>query len=278
MIRKIVFLLAALGLLLSGCNLPQGQAGAAQAWIDAPLDGMILPLAPYTIVFHASAPLGVTQMEVSLNGQVLADLPNPDPAQGLVSLSQPWQPAQPGSYVIAVRAQDQAGNWTTPDSVTVVVQPATPTPTPTPTASATISPTPTSLPTATPGPVFSALRVSTNVFYRITPPVPGKISPPDTRLHSVTFTVKVDDPAGIRIAELYFCLKDPQSGSTTPWHNAAMSDQGNGIYSYTLNSQDPALTPSAPKTMTLEYQFIVTHPDLSLVRGPVFADITLQGY
>jgi hypothetical protein len=28
--------------------------------------------------------------------------------------------------------------------------------------------------------------------------------------------------------------------------------------------------------MTLEYQFIVTHPDLSLTRSPVYDDVTLH--
>lgn len=29
--------------------------------------------------------------------------------------------------------------------------------------------------------------------------------------------------------------------------------------------------------MATEYQFIVTHPDLTLIRSPVYGDVTLQG-
>ena len=121
MTRKFFVLLLTAALLLSACNLPVASDVGTHAWIDAPLDGMVLPLQPYTIVFHASVPLGVTQMEIRINGQVLATLPNPDPTQRLVTLSQVWQPAQAGRYGIAVRAQDRAGNWTAPDNVTVKV-------------------------------------------------------------------------------------------------------------------------------------------------------------
>ncbi len=66
------------------------------------------------------------------------------------------------------------------------------------------------------------------------------------------------------------------SGETASWHNESMSATGVGIYSYTLSSSHHALTPSSPKTMTLVYQFIVTYPDLSLFRSPVYGDVTLQ--
>jgi len=81
MIRKWNFFLLALLLALSACNLPLKitSSGTAKAWIDAPLDGMQLPLSPYTLVFHSSDPVGVMKMEVSINGQVLASLPSPDP-------------------------------------------------------------------------------------------------------------------------------------------------------------------------------------------------------
>jgi hypothetical protein len=268
MINKMIPVLLAVSLLLAGCNLPLNFSGTTQAWIDAPLDGMTLPLAPYTIVFHASGPQGVKLMEVSINSQVLASLPNPIPSQGLVHLEQVWQPQSPGRYVIRVRAQNTTGVWTDPDEVTVLIEASTSTPIPT--ASQTLSPTPT--PTSTPTTtatvsVFGALRVSAKVFYRA-----------DQLPRKVSFTIQANDPAGIKIVEIYFRLSDPQTGTTTPWQNETMAPQGGGWYTYTLDSQDPALTPSAPKTMTLEYQFIITHPDLTLYRGPVYSDISLQGH
>ena len=267
MIRKIALIFVTLSLVLAGCNLMQATDGKARAWIDAPLDGTKLPLAPYLIVFHASDPLGVTQMEVSINDQVLATIANPDKAQALVYLTQAWQPQQAGSYVIRVRAQNAAGNWSEPDSVTVVIEESTPTPTSTRTL--TVTPSPTMTPTATMtatqtiGPVFSDLRLSGYVFYR--------------RLinSSITFTLRVEDPAGIDDLRIYFCLRDPQTGEQTGWSNEAMSSLGNGLFTYTLSSQYPSFISSPLKDMTLVYQFIITHPDLSLVRSPTYSDVSL---
>ena len=93
----------------------------------------------------------------------------------------------------------------------------------------------------------------------------------------VTFTITVNDPAGIKLVEIYFRLRDPNTSATTEWTNEDMSPQGGGDYAFTLKSAHPALTPTSPKTMVLDYQFIVTHPDLSMTRSPVYSDITLQG-
>jgi hypothetical protein len=79
------------------------------------------------------------------------------------------------------------------------------------------------------------------------------------------------------LVEIYFRLRDPGDGATTAWANEAMNPGGGGMYSYTLSHAHPALTPTSPKTMILEYQFIVTHPDLSLTRSQVYSDITLKG-
>ena len=83
--RTLCFLMlvACLLLLLSACNLPGTastptpvpQYGAAQAWIDAPLDGSTIPLDPYEIVMHAYDPGGVTQVELKVNGSLLASIP-----------------------------------------------------------------------------------------------------------------------------------------------------------------------------------------------------------
>jgi hypothetical protein len=108
--------------------------------------------------------------------------------------------------------------------------------------------------------------LSANVFYRLDA-VPAR----------VTFTVKVDDPAGIKLVEIYFRLRDPATGATTDWANEDMTPGGGGMYSYTLRNSHPALTPTSPRTMVVEYQFIVTHPDLTLTRSQVYSDLTLQG-
>jgi len=269
----LLVLLPVLLLILPACNLPGKTAltGVAQSWIDAPLDGMVLPLAPYTIVFHATDPLGVTRMEVSINGQVLATLPNLDLAQGLVHLEQFWQPDKPGRFVIRVRAQNPTGAWTEQDIVSVVVEDATRTPTPTPTATTTVTTTvtptstPTSTPTKLPAAIFSNLQLSTNIFYRL-----------DNPLRSVTFTIQVNDPAGIKLVEIYFRLKNPDTNATTDWGNEDMVPMGGGVYTYKLDKINPALLPIPSGTRILEYQFIVTHPDLSLTRSQVYGDVTYK--
>jgi hypothetical protein len=278
MTRRFILLIVTC-IFLAGCNLPQGTG--PQAWIDAPLDGSSLPLAPYTIVFHAFAAGNPQAVELTINSQAVT----PDALeldQPLVTVSYLWSPEAPGRYVIAARTQDQKGTWSEAHTHVVIVGETTITPTLIPSITATLIPsitptlissiTPTLIPTITAtitqpvGPVFSNIRLSANIFYRL-----------DTAPNKVTFTVKVDDPAGIKLVEIYFRLRDPGNGATTNWANEDMKPGGGGMYTYTLSHAHPALTPTSPKTMTLEYQFIVTHPDLSLTRSPVYSDVTLQG-
>jgi hypothetical protein len=270
---------------IAGCTLQmqartdQVVAGALgpEAWIDAPLDGMHLPMGvPYDVVFHITADTAVSRGELSINSGVVATLDNPNAGSNLATLHYSFTPPQPGKYNLQVRAQDSSNAWSDYFDVTVYVDEMTPSITPTvipsitPTLISSITPTPT--PTITPtvtqpvGPVFSNIRLSANIFYRLDA-VPNK----------VTFTVKVDDPVGIKLVEIYFRLRDPVNSATTDWVNEDMKPGGGGMYTYTLSHAHPALTPTSPKTMTLEYQFIVTHPDLSLTRSPLYSDVTLQG-
>jgi hypothetical protein len=260
-----------------GCSLPrqvrtdQVVSGALgpEAWIDAPLDGMHIPMGvPYDVVFHITADTAVSRGELSINNGAVATLVNPNAGSNLATLHYSFTPPQPGKYKLQVRAQDSSNAWSDYFDVTVYVDEMTPSITPTLIASITPTPTSTITPTVTQpvGPVFSNIRLSANIFYRLDA-VPNK----------VTFTVKVDDPAGIKLVEIYFRLRDPGNGETTDWANEDMKPGGGGMYSYTLSHAHPALTPTSPKTKTLEYQFIVTHPDLSLTRSPVYSDVTLQG-
>ncbi len=267
MTRRFMLLIVSC-IFLAGCNLPQGAG--PQAWIDAPLDGSSLPLAQTEIVFHAYAAGNPKMMELTINGQAMTL----DPlgfSQPLETVRYQWNPDQPGRYVIAVRTQDQGGIWSETHTHVVIIGETTTTPTPVITLTPIFTFTPTSTPTITPtatrpaGSVFSNLSLSTTVFYRA-----------DQLPRKVTFTVKVNDPAGIKIVEIYFRLRDPNTDETTEWTNEGMASMGGGTYTYTLDVTHPALTPTSPKTMILEYQFIVTHPDLSLTRSPVYSDVTLK--
>ena len=271
-------LLIIFAILLAGCNLPQGTG--PQAWIDAPLDGSRLPLAETEIVFHIFAAGNPKAVELTINGQPVT-LAAPALSQPLATVRTAWSPAQPGRYVIVARCQDQKGVWSQPHTHVVVIGEAVITITPTPTLTLTLTPTftptitptftPTFTPSATPsvtrrpGNVFSNLSLSTDVFYRLDA-VPNK----------VTFTITVNDPAGIKLVEIYFRLRDPNTNETTEWTNEDMHLQGGGVYAYTLTHAHPALQSTAPKAMTLEYQFIVTHPDLSLSRSQIYSDVALK--
>ncbi len=151
---KIITLFILLLLVLSACG-PQAAspapfaAGSSQSWIDAPLPGSHLPLAPVEIVAHASSRAGIASFEIDLNGQPLASAnpdpigqssANPDPiGQRLVYMRYFWQPTAPGTYLIEVKPMDNSGLPGAPVQVTVVV--GEPTPTITPTGTQTPTPT-----------------------------------------------------------------------------------------------------------------------------------------
>lgn len=120
------------------------------AWIDAPLDNSSLPLAEYAVTSHASDPAGVAGFELSVNGQVIHndDAPAGQPGQSLTHIQQPWQPAAPGVYLLALRARNAQGNWGPYAFAHVNVGgAATGTPTAAPTATLTMTPTTTLTPT-----------------------------------------------------------------------------------------------------------------------------------
>jgi hypothetical protein len=106
----------------AACNPINSQALTAQtsphSWIDAPLDGVVRPPNPCAVlgascevISHSTDPLHIVQVELSVNGQVVQTLPNPDPSQSLVLTKQQWLPPGPGNYTLRVRAQNSAGVW-----------------------------------------------------------------------------------------------------------------------------------------------------------------------
>ncbi len=138
---QLSLLVTILALAGAACEPQVASAGAPQAWIDAPLDGMQLPLAPYEIVAHADDPAGIAQFEFSVNGSVIATTAGG--AGSLSTVRQMWNPAAQGDYVIAVRALSAAGSWGGTAVVHVQIFDAqfkTPVP---PTGTARAQPTPT---------------------------------------------------------------------------------------------------------------------------------------
>lgn len=89
-----------------------GPAAGPHSWIDAPLDGSVVPLSPaIEITSHSADPLQIVQVELSVNGQVVQSSPNPNSSQTLALTKQQWSPSGPGNYTLRVRAQNSTSAW-----------------------------------------------------------------------------------------------------------------------------------------------------------------------
>jgi hypothetical protein len=158
----LVALLASLGGLSSCATTPEPVTEVAQAqsraWIDFPRNGANIPVgASVTVVSHAYADDGVTEVLLSVNGLAYRRDPPGAAAAGdeFVEVRQEWIPAGPGLTTLEVRAYDAAGRISGADAITVRVTgdatPATEVPTEPPPLEPTATPTwtPSPLPTAT---------------------------------------------------------------------------------------------------------------------------------
>jgi hypothetical protein len=129
----------------------------ATSWIDAPLDGAVLPIDPYWVVAHSADQGGVAEVSFEVDGVLAASVPGFDAPRLLTSRYQ-WRPVRAGTYVITVRARNVDGEWGASASATVVISataigPAeTGEPAESPSASATAVPTLGPGQTATPAP------------------------------------------------------------------------------------------------------------------------------
>jgi hypothetical protein len=106
--------------LLAGCK-PADPNNETLAWIDAPLDNTHLPLAPYDVVMHGSAPGGVQTLVLRINGKVVNDIELENTGHKLVTGVYDWSPETPGVYLLELRSQDVKGNWSTPAEAVVYI-------------------------------------------------------------------------------------------------------------------------------------------------------------
>jgi len=96
--------------LLAGCSLPSSGGPSPHTWIDAPVEGLVLPLAPVIVQSHASDLAGVAQFELYVDGVLVStDLSLDLTAGALVSISQTWTPTSFGEYMLEVEAVNTAG-------------------------------------------------------------------------------------------------------------------------------------------------------------------------
>lgn len=119
MTRRIVHAaLILVTLALTACNM-SSQAQGPTTWIDQPLDGVHVPLAPLTITAHASDADGVATIEFYVFESLLAAVPAGGGRLGEASIE--WMPPEPGTYIIIARAIDNRGNLGTQANVQITV-------------------------------------------------------------------------------------------------------------------------------------------------------------
>lgn len=128
--RKIWVIILFISILISACDKPVRATvppGPSQTWIDAPLDGSTLSLAPYTVVFHGASFVGMTEFEIRINGALVATVPpisqeSGGAVYGTLFLGEyNWVPQAPGTYLITVRAKGN-GVYSPPDQVQVTIE------------------------------------------------------------------------------------------------------------------------------------------------------------
>jgi hypothetical protein len=280
--RKVFVLLICL--LLAACHMPQAESNLPQAWIDAPLDGSVLPLAPYEIIFHAFAPGVPAAVELTINGQ-LVPLPSNGSKDPLTVVRYQWEPKEPGRYILSVRTRDSKGNWSSPHIHVIMIGGLTITPTPvitlTPTPVITVTPTPvitvtptrvitltptlviTKSPTPVPAAGFSNRGLSTNTVSR------GRCNP-----WQVTIQVDAQHSSGIKVVVLFFRLENTQTGELSPWNDGLSMNISNGHYVRTLSGDQLGALTSFTQAR-VHYQFVLQPKQGGYVRSEVYSDLNL---
>jgi hypothetical protein len=277
--------------LMAGCNLPmqarsdQGVASGLgpEAWIDAPLDGMHIPLAvPYDVVFHITADSAVSRGELSINGEVVTTLDNPNPGSNLATLHYSFTPPQPGKYVLKVRAQDSSNAWSESFDATVYVDDLTPTITPTLIITPTITATLTSTETITPSPT----PVPQSGFAG--PPTfnPTQINLPyDCASSNLTAEIKVNPGQKIKVVVLFYRPSNNDFTQHAEWADIAMTPVGSDTYRITFNPIKAggfkpwfgSVGASAGWQGWLQTQFVIQDLDGVLTRSDLFSQVKIAG-
>lgn len=239
----------------------------SQTWIDKPLQNMTIPVAPYTIGFHAASLNGISQFEVRVDGvvqDVVTPLSTGSGGNGttLFYSEYQWTPPGPGSYQIQVRAMNGYSEYGPAAQVDVTVQaqayvqlePTEEDPTPTPTD----EPAQTA--------VFDAPQYDEmELFYR------GTCGP-----KQLTVEIMTHDPDVYSVV-VFFRLRDQSSQATTDWISAAMSPLGDGNFRFSLSVEGDIPGFASFLQSFLQVQFVATDQDGNEVgRTDVFSDVTVE--
>ena len=91
-------------LILSSCTMPGGEGPSPVAWIDRPLDGTTVPLAPLILQAHAVDANGVAKIEFLVSNSLISGVATGGGRMEEASIE--WTPPEPGVYIINVRARN----------------------------------------------------------------------------------------------------------------------------------------------------------------------------
>ena len=120
---RLSSLLLLAALCLASCNsaVLSTSSGGMRAWLDQPLNGSTLPLAPFTLRLHASHKGGgIVSVGFRVNDIVMGETPV-DSTQDPVSIDYEWNPSVNGEYVIMAIARDASGNEVQSEAAQVCV-------------------------------------------------------------------------------------------------------------------------------------------------------------
>lgn len=266
-------------LLLGACGPAAGADQApsdVRAWFDAPRPGTVFyPPNPFCqIVAHGASPAGISEFELSINGETTMvtaarsggnRVASPTRSLGgdestLKTLTRDCGVTDSGEYRLRVRAHDNAGVWSNYAETHFIIA-GIPTPTPTPAGVPAQPPTP----TFTPAPALtggaSIEAISDDVIYA---------GDDDCGPTQVTIVARATSPEPIKVVVLFFRY---EPGSPRGFDSMSMTPLGNDLYQAVLN---PTAALGGPSEATLQYQVVVQQQDGETnIRTPVLADIAV---
>jgi hypothetical protein len=248
----------------------------AQAGIDMPKEGDVIPMAPYEIVYHGADFTEVKQLELAINSVPVTIQANPSPGTGFVLMRYVWTPPAPGTYVIQTRAQNQNGEWGPSSHITITV--AVPADQAQPTPENTVEPTISVINTAIPTQmqptmniggdgIFTSIVKSDNwIYYGSSSCGPNEVS----------FSVTIYNFTGIRYVFAFVRLHDKYTSDMTDWNSGKpMKATSGGTYVVTITLSDLVKYGDFSEAWVW-YQFVVQKPDGQYVRSKVYTDVSLS--
>ena len=219
--KKYILTLLALACLVAGCAGVSISDNAPHVWIDAPVNGLSVPVDQYVnIEGHAAYGDGIARVEVWANGELHHVVENPPAKGSLAHFEQAWMPPRPGEYTVQVIAIALDGTASAPDSVVLHVGGA---------VAEVPTGTPTSVPTDGPTDVVPVAPTDTPT------PVPTDVVPTDVVPTEVVPTdVPTDVPTLVPQIEWWVDDEGVEAGSCTTIHWRVQNVQavffdGNGV-------------------------------------------------